>query len=82
MNPPEDRRVITAPEAQRELGIPASSIRAWASQERLFPVSIDQRGRRWYRLADVLALRQTTNRRASHKRPARLLCAKATSDIA
>ena len=66
-----DRRVITAREAESMLGIPASSIRAWASQQRLFAVSIDADGSRWYLLADVLALREMTRRRARHARPSR-----------
>lgn len=68
---PPGRRVITAREAQEELGIPASTIRAWASQQRLFAVSIARNGVRWYRLADVLALAASTARRVRHARPSR-----------
>ena len=68
---PLDRRVVTPREAEEQLGIPASSIRAWASQKRLFAVSIDRNRSRWYRLADVLALAATTRRRVRHARPRR-----------
>lgn len=68
---PLDRRVVTAREAQDMLGIPAGTIRGWASQGRLFAVSIGERGERWYKLTDVLALRDSTRRRARHARPTR-----------
>lgn len=55
--PPLDRRVITAAEAHREFGIPASTIRSWAHRSRILAVSIGRDGQRWYRLADILALR-------------------------
>lgn len=57
MTPPDDRRVITATEAHRELGIPAGTVRSWASRRLIFAVSIGRDGQRWYRLADILALR-------------------------
>lgn len=53
------RRHITAREAQDCLGIPASTIRVWAWRGKLHAVSIDRNGERWYRLADVLELRDT-----------------------
>lgn len=55
--PPDDRRTITAAEAQRSLGIPAGTIRSWASRQRIFAVSIGPDGQRWYRLDQVVALR-------------------------
>lgn len=67
----DERRTMTAPEAERELGVPASSIRGWASLQKLFAVGIDQRGRKLYRVSDVLALREATGRRARHTRPTR-----------
>lgn len=57
MTPPTDRRVITATEAHRELGIPAATVRSWAHRKLIDAVSIGRDGQRWYRLADVLALR-------------------------
>ena len=56
MTPPDDRRTITANEAQRQLGIPATRVRKWASRRRLFAVSIGPDRQRWYLLADVLQL--------------------------
>ena len=53
---PDDRRIITATEAQRTLGIKASRVRQWAHRNRLFAVSIGPDGQRWYPLADVLEL--------------------------
>lgn len=56
MAPPDDRRTITATEAQHHLGIPASRIRKWASRRKLSAVSIGPDGQRWYRLDQVLEL--------------------------
>jgi len=56
MTPPDDRRTITAKEAEAELGIRASRVRKWASRRRLFAVSIGPDGSRWYRLDQVLEL--------------------------
>lgn len=74
---PDDRRVITAKEAETYLGIPASSIRAWASTQHLYPVSIGPRGERWYPLSEVLALAALKPRRTRHTRPRRAVCAAA-----
>ncbi len=74
------RRTITATEAQACLGIPASTIRAWATQGRLYAVGIGPDRQREYHLADVLALRETTQRRRRHTRPSR--CARPSADIA
>jgi hypothetical protein len=65
----DERRVITAREAQDELGVPASSIRAWASQGRLHAVSIGPDRQRWYLLSDVVELASATRRRRPHQRP-------------
>ena len=56
MTPPDDRRTITATEAEQSLGIPASRVRKWASRRLLFAVSIGHDGQRWYRLDQVLEL--------------------------
>jgi hypothetical protein len=53
---PDDRRTITAPEAQRSLGIKASRVRQWAHRNRLLAVSIGRDGQHWYLLSDVLEL--------------------------
>ncbi|HMB78075.1 MAG TPA: helix-turn-helix domain-containing protein [Kiloniellaceae bacterium] len=55
----DERRTITAPEAQAALGIPASTIRSWAHRGLLYAVGIGRRGVRLYRLLDVLTLRFT-----------------------
>lgn len=54
--PTDDRRVITAKEAERELGIKADRVRQWAHRRRLFAVSIGPDQQRWYKLTDVLKL--------------------------
>lgn len=51
-----ERRVITATEAQTYLGIPAATVRQWAHRGRIHAVAIARRGQRWYRLADILDL--------------------------
>lgn len=53
---PDDRRTITATEAQNCLGIPATRVRKWASRRRISAVSIGRDGQRWYRLDQVLEL--------------------------
>jgi hypothetical protein len=57
---PDDRRVITAPEAERHLGIKAATVRKWASRRRIHVVSIGRDGTRWYRLDQVLELATRT----------------------
>jgi len=69
--PPDDRRHITAREAEEQLGIPSGTVRAWASQRKLFAVSIARDGSRWYLLAEVLKLNESSKRRAQHTRPSR-----------
>lgn len=51
-----ERRVITASEAQTYLGIPASTVRSWARRGHIHAVSIASRARRWYLLSEVLDL--------------------------
>jgi DNA-binding transcriptional MerR regulator len=80
--PPEQYRHVTAREAEEQLNVPASTVRAWASQGRLHAVSIDAKGRRWYRLSDVLALRDSTRRRGRHTRPNRARCSDDEGHIA
>lgn len=71
INPPEDRRTITAKEAEAELGIPAGTIRGWASAGKLYAVSIGPDRQRWYLLAEVLILAEQSRRRTRHTRPKR-----------
>lgn len=56
MTPPDDRRTITAVEAQHTLGIKATRVRQWASRRLIFAVSIGPDGQRWYRLDQILQL--------------------------
>lgn len=56
VTPPDDRRTITATEAQISLGIRADRVRQWASRRRLYAVSIGPDRQRWYLLRDVLEL--------------------------
>ena len=67
----DQRRVITAKEAQAQLGIPAGSIRGWASAGRLLARSIGPDRQRWYLIADVLELAAQAKRRTRHERPKR-----------
>ena len=69
--PNDEKRVITAKESEAQLGLPASSVRAWASQGRIYPCGEDHEGRKWYQLKDVLELREETSRRAPHERSPR-----------
>ena len=62
MEPPDDRRTITAAEAERHLGIRADRIRKWASRRRLYAVSIGHDRQRWYRLDHVLELNEKRHR--------------------
>ena len=56
MTPPPERRTVTATEAEQCIGVKAATVRKWASRRRLFAVSIDRDGQRWYRLDQVLEL--------------------------
>jgi hypothetical protein len=50
--------LYTAADAQRELGIPAGTVRAWASREQLYSFGLDLHGRPMYRARDLFRLRQ------------------------
>jgi len=78
----DERRVITAKEAEAELGIPSGTIRGWAAAGRLFARSIGPDRQRWYLLSDVLALAATTRRRTKHARPGRRLLTNGAGHIA
>lgn len=64
-------RLISANEAECVLGIPAGSIRAWASLRRLFARGKGPRGESLYSLREVIELSATTKRRKKHARPTR-----------
>lgn len=68
----EVRHTMTAAEAARTLGIPAGSIRAWASSKRLWSFESDERGRPLYDRDHLIELRDKTRRRApgAHRRRA------------
>jgi DNA-binding transcriptional MerR regulator len=66
-----ERRHITAREAQESLGIPAGTIRGWASKGLLLAVQTDENREQGYRLKDVLDLAASTKRRSRHARPSR-----------
>ena len=51
------RHLFTAAEAERALGIPAGTVRAWASREMLWSYGLDVRGRPMYDRDDLLRLR-------------------------
>lgn len=67
-------RTITAREAEQSLGVPASSLRAWASRssrDQLRQVGLRENREIEYSLMDVLALIATKQRRTRHTRPNR-----------
>jgi hypothetical protein len=49
--------LYTAADAQRELGIPAGTVRSWASREWLYSFGLDRVGRPMYRGQDLIRLR-------------------------
>jgi len=55
----DERELIlyTAADAERELGIPAGTVRAWAARGRLWSFGLDRYGRPMYRARDLLRLR-------------------------
>lgn len=61
----EIRHTMTAAEAARRLGIPAGSIRAWASSKKLWSYEKDEHGRPLYDRDDLIALRDGTKRRTA-----------------
>jgi predicted site-specific integrase-resolvase len=70
---PNERRSITATEAQQHLGIPTGTTRAWAAAGKLHAVSIGKDRQRWYLLSEILKLDEHRKARKQHKRPARCL---------
>lgn len=66
--------MITAKEAEDNLGIPAGTIRGWATAGKLLARSIGPDRQRWYLLSDVIELAGQTRRRARHERPNRGRC--------
>ena len=51
------RHLYTAAEAQKTLGIPAGTVRAWAARKRLWSFGLDERDRPMYDRDDLLRLR-------------------------
>lgn len=49
--------LFTAQQAERELGIPAGTVRAWASRKRLYSQGIDLDGRPMYTRKHLVELR-------------------------
>jgi hypothetical protein len=76
------RRVITAKEAEDNLGIPAGTIRGWAATGKLLARSIGRNRQRWYLLSEVLELAGQTSRRVRHERPGRGRCGSPSGHIA
>lgn len=52
--------LYTAADAERELGIPAGTVRAWAFRQRLWSYGLDRAGRPMYRERDLVSLRDGT----------------------
>jgi hypothetical protein len=59
--------LYTAVDAQRELGIPAGTVRSWASREQLYSFGMSHDGRPMYRFRDLINLRQLS--RSATMRP-------------
>lgn len=83
----DERATLTAADAQRYLGIPASSIRRWANPRpgetpRIHPVGINHRGAKLYPAITLTELAHTTTRRSPHSRPNRRTCGAGTVGIA
>lgn len=56
------RHLFTAAEAETVFGIPAATIRAWASRHRIYPYGIDHHGHPMYDRTDLVALRHRIRR--------------------
>jgi len=52
--------LYTAADAERELGIKAGTVRAWASREKIYSFGLDHTGRPMYRGRDLIRLRDGT----------------------
>jgi hypothetical protein len=59
------RHLFTAAEAEVWLGIPAGTVRAWASRERVFSFGLDERNRPMYDRDHLVALRDSSRRKAA-----------------
>lgn len=56
MTPPEDEFLYTAAQAERELGIPAGTVRAWAFRERVYSRGLDRQGHPMYSGVELIRL--------------------------
>lgn len=64
-------RLLTAQEAERELGIKASTIRTWHQRRKwtgLYPQGLNRRNHPMFREADLVLLRQHGRLRDQHGR--------------
>lgn len=52
----EDEFLYTAAQAERELGIPADSVRQWAFRKRVYSRGLDRAGRPMYSGAELIRL--------------------------
>lgn len=57
------RHLFTAAEAEVWLGIPASTVRAWASRKKVFSFGLDEQERPMYDRDHLVALRDSRKRR-------------------
>lgn len=61
------RHLFTAAEAERVLGIRASTIRTWANRKRIWAFGLDERRQPMYDKRDLIALRDRTRTRDQHE---------------
>lgn len=61
---PQVRHLYTATEAQRVLGIKATTVRSWARRNLLYSFGLDQRNRPMYDRDHLVALRDKARSRA------------------
>lgn len=59
------RHLFTPAEAERQLGIPASTVRSWFRRKRLWHFGIDEHGRPMFDRDDLVRLRAESDRMRS-----------------
>lgn len=60
------RHLFTAAEAEKQLGIPAGTIRVWFNRKRIWHYGLDERGNPMFDRDDLVRLRDRTQTRDQH----------------
>jgi hypothetical protein len=63
---PDTRRRITAAEAPHAIGVPAATVRSWASREQVYSCGLDANGQPLYWQTDLEQLRDRPHRGRQH----------------